>query len=64
VDVGMTVKCYRYYAGFADGKITGKTIPIEGNYFCYTKHEPVGVVGQIIPWNFPLLMQVSIAFFT
>ena len=34
----------------------GKTIPIGGNYFCYTKLEPVGVVGQIIPWNFPLLM--------
>jgi len=57
VDVAMTVKCYRYYAGWADGKITGQTIPIEGNYFCYTRHEPVGVVGQIIPWNFPLLMQ-------
>src|SRR5260370_16957609 len=38
-------------------KITGKTIPVEGNYFCYTRHEPVGVVGQIITWNFPLLMQ-------
>jgi aldehyde dehydrogenase (NAD+) len=55
-DLPMTVKCYRYYAGWAD-KIHGKTIPIEGNYFCYTRHEPVGVVGQIIPWNFPLLMQ-------
>jgi len=57
VDVAMTVKCYRYYAGWADGKIQGRTIPIEGNYMCYTRHEPVGVVGQIIPWNFPLLMQ-------
>jgi len=56
VDLPLTVKCYRYYAGWAD-KIHGKTIPIEGNYFCYTRHEPVGVVGQIIPWNFPLLMQ-------
>src|SRR5438552_2702335 len=55
-DLPLTVKCYRYYAGWAD-KIHGKTIPIEGNYFCYTRHEPVGVVGQIIPWNFPLLMQ-------
>jgi aldehyde dehydrogenase (NAD+) len=52
----LTIKCYRYYAGWAD-KIHGKTIPVEGNFFCYTKHEPVGVVGQIIPWNFPLLMQ-------
>jgi aldehyde dehydrogenase (NAD+) len=55
-DLPLTIKCYRYYAGWAD-KIHGKTIPVEGPYFCYTKHEPVGVVGQIIPWNFPLLMQ-------
>jgi aldehyde dehydrogenase (NAD+) len=56
VDVPMTVQCYRYYAGWAD-KIHGKTIPVSGPYFCYTRHEPLGVVGQIIPWNFPLLMQ-------
>jgi aldehyde dehydrogenase (NAD+) len=55
-DLPLTAKCYRYYAGWAD-KVHGKTIPIEGNYFCYTRHEPIGVVGQIIPWNFPLLMQ-------
>src|SRR5438105_1878152 len=55
-DLPLTVKCYRYYGGWAD-KYHGKTIPIEGPYFCYTRHEPVGVVGQIIPWNFPLLMQ-------
>jgi len=55
-DLHLTVACYRYYAGWAD-KVQGKTIPIAGNYFCYTRHEPVGVVGQIIPWNFPLLMQ-------
>jgi aldehyde dehydrogenase (NAD+) len=55
IDVPMSVKCYRYYAGWAD-KVHGKTIPVEGKYFCYTRHEPVGVVGQIIPWNFPLLM--------
>lgn len=55
-DLPLTIACYRYYAGWAD-KIQGKTIPINGNYFCYTRHEPVGVVGQIIPWNFPLLMQ-------
>jgi aldehyde dehydrogenase (NAD+) len=55
-DLPLTVKCYRYYAGWAD-KNHGKTIPVEGNFFCYTRHEPVGVVGQIIPWNFPLLMQ-------
>ena len=55
-DLALTVKCYRYYAGWAD-KVQGKTIPIEGNFFCYTRHEPIGVVAQIIPWNFPLLMQ-------
>ncbi len=55
-DLPLTIACYRYYAGWAD-KIHGKTIPVNGPYFCYTRHEPVGVVGQIIPWNFPLLMQ-------
>lgn len=56
IDVPLTVACYRYFAGWAD-KIHGKTIPINGPYFCYTRHEPVGVCGQIIPWNFPMLMQ-------
>jgi aldehyde dehydrogenase (NAD+) len=51
-DLPLTIACYRYYAGWAD-KVEGKTIPIAGEYFCYTRHEPVGVVGQIIPWNFP-----------
>jgi aldehyde dehydrogenase (NAD+) len=56
VALPLTIAVYRYYAGWAD-KNQGKTIPINGDYFCYTRHEPVGVVGQIIPWNFPLLMQ-------
>ena len=55
-DLPLTIACYRYYAGWTD-KLHGKTIPINGPYFCYTRHEPVGVCGQIIPWNFPLLMQ-------
>src|SRR5687767_14642341 len=55
-DLPLVIDCYRYYAGWAD-KIEGRTIPINGPYFCYTRHEPVGVAGQIIPWNFPLLMQ-------
>jgi aldehyde dehydrogenase (NAD+) len=54
-DLPLAIDCFRYYAGWAD-KIEGKTIPVNGPYFCYTRHEPVGVVGQIIPWNFPLLM--------
>ena len=55
VDVAATVGCFRYFAGWAD-KVHGKTIPIDGDFFCYTRLEPVGVVGQIIPWNFPMLM--------
>ena len=54
-DLPLTIGCFRYYAGWAD-KVQGRTVPIAGNYFCYTRHEPIGVVGQIIPWNFPLLM--------
>ena len=54
-DLPLVVDCLRYYAGWAD-KLQGQTIPIRGNHFCYTRREPVGVVGQIIPWNFPLLM--------
>lgn len=55
VDLPLVVDVLRYYAGYAD-KIHGSTIPIRGNYFCYTRREPVGVAGQIIPWNFPMLM--------
>ncbi len=54
-DLPLAIDCLRYYAGWAD-KLTGDTIPIRGNYFCYTRREPVGVAGQIIPWNFPILM--------
>ena len=47
-DLPLTVACYRYFAGWAD-KVQGKTIPIAGDYFCYTRHEPVGVrVGELI----------------
>ncbi|KAL8597817.1 Aldehyde dehydrogenase, mitochondrial [Nucella lapillus] len=56
VDLALTIKCYRYYAGWSD-KNHGKTLHVDGNQFAYTRHEPVGVCGQIIPWNFPLLMQ-------
>lgn len=54
-DVPLAIDHIRYYAGWTT-KIMGQTIPVAGNYFNYTRHEPVGVVGQIIPWNFPLLM--------
>ncbi len=56
VDLPLTIQCYRYFAGWAD-KIQGKTIPLAGDFLCYTRREPIGVIGQIIPWNFPLLMQ-------
>jgi aldehyde dehydrogenase (NAD+) len=56
VDLPLVISIYRYYAGWPD-KIQGKTIPVNGPFFCYTRHEPVGVVGMIIPWNFPLLLQ-------
>jgi len=55
-DVALTIATIRYYAGWAD-KLQGKHIPMaSGDHMCYTRHEPVGVVGQIIPWNFPILM--------
>ncbi|CAL1682892.1 unnamed protein product [Lasius platythorax] len=55
VDVPFSVQVLRYYAGWAD-KNHGKVIPADGKVFAYTRHEPVGVCGQIIPWNFPMLM--------
>jgi phenylacetaldehyde dehydrogenase len=57
-DVPGTVDMFRYMAGWAT-KIEGNTIPLSrggSKFFAYTLREPVGVVGQIIPWNFPLLM--------
>ncbi|XP_022908834.1 aldehyde dehydrogenase, mitochondrial [Onthophagus taurus] len=55
IDIASSIKVLRYMAGWAD-KNHGKTIPMDGKFMCYTRHEPVGVCGQIIPWNFPLLM--------
>lgn len=54
-DIDGTIQQFEYYAGFAT-KISGKTTQISNDLVSYTLHEPVGVVGQIIPWNFPLLM--------
>jgi len=54
-DVKSVAGCIRYYGGWAD-KIEGKTIDIAPDMFHYTRHEPIGVCGQIIPWNFPLVM--------
>src|SRR5271156_3832584 len=58
-DLPLAIDHFRYYAGWAT-KIEGNTIPMglaqQGRFHAYTVREPVGVVGQIIPWNFPLLM--------
>ncbi|MGM0922836.1 MAG: aldehyde dehydrogenase family protein [Bacillota bacterium] len=54
-DVPLAIEHMRYYAGWST-KIVGQTIPVSGQFFNYTRHEALGVVGQIIPWNFPLLM--------
>jgi phenylacetaldehyde dehydrogenase len=54
-DVPMSVDNLRYMAGWAT-KILGDSIPVPGEFHAYTRREPIGVAGQIIPWNFPLLM--------
>jgi len=53
IDVAMTVETLKYYAGWAD-KYGGDVLPRAGDDFVYTTREPVGVVGAIVPWNFPL----------
>src|SRR5215208_4688159 len=56
VDVALAVEHLRYFAGWPT-KIAGDVLPVaQANMHCYTRKEPVGVCGQIIPWNFPLLM--------
>ncbi|MCX9193822.1 betaine-aldehyde dehydrogenase [Carbonactinospora thermoautotrophica] len=56
-DIAFSVEVFRYYAGAAT-RIEGRTVTpsIPGHWHAYTRREPVGVVGQIIPWNFPLMM--------
>jgi len=58
-DIPVSIDQLRYYAGWAT-KIEGKTIPLSmqggGKFLAYTLREPIGVVGQIIPWNFPMIM--------
>ncbi|VAI72911.1 unnamed protein product [Triticum turgidum subsp. durum] len=55
IEVPMLVRLMRYYAGWTD-KIHGLIVPADGPHHVQVLHEPIGVVGQIIPWNFPLLM--------
>lgn len=54
-DIPSAAATIRYFAGWAD-KVEGRTIPISGPFLTYTRREPVGVCGLIIPWNFPLAM--------
>ncbi|KAL0440880.1 UNVERIFIED_CONTAM: Aldehyde dehydrogenase family 2 member B4, mitochondrial [Sesamum radiatum] len=54
-ELPLFVRLFHYYAGWAD-KIHGLTVPADGPHHVQVLHEPIGVAGQIIPWNFPLLM--------
>jgi aldehyde dehydrogenase (NAD+) len=54
-DMPLVIETYRYFAGMAD-KVHGATIPVKGPFLNYTLREPLGVVGCITPWNFPLLL--------
>ncbi|MGH9720681.1 MAG: aldehyde dehydrogenase family protein [Bryobacteraceae bacterium] len=56
-DVEPAIDAFRYYAGWVR-KIYGETIPVDGPYLNYTLREPVGVVGAIVPWNYPLQLAV------
>jgi len=54
LDVPRTAACFRYFGGIAD-KIQGDVVPVEPGFLNYVQREPLGVVGQIVPWNFPLM---------
>jgi acyl-CoA reductase-like NAD-dependent aldehyde dehydrogenase len=54
LDIPRTALCFRYFGGMAD-KFEGAVIPVDRGFLNYSLHEPVGVVGQIVPWNFPLM---------
>jgi aldehyde dehydrogenase (NAD+) len=54
LDVPRTAACFRYFGGMAD-KLQGDVIPVEPGFLNYVQREPLGVVGQIVPWNFPLM---------
>jgi betaine-aldehyde dehydrogenase len=54
LDVPRTAMCFRYFGGMAD-KLEGSVVPVDAGFLNYTTREPVGVVGQVVPWNFPLM---------
>jgi acyl-CoA reductase-like NAD-dependent aldehyde dehydrogenase len=55
IDVPMVANCFHYFSGWAT-KLSGETLPVNPAFFTYTLREPLGVVGAIIPWNFPMIM--------
>ncbi len=55
IDIPMVANCFHYFAGWAT-KLAGETLPVHPAFFTYTLREPLGVVGAIIPWNFPMIM--------
>ena len=55
IDVPMVANCFHYFAGWTT-KLAGETLPVSPAFFTYTLREPLGVVGAIIPWNFPMIM--------
>ncbi|HKQ57451.1 MAG TPA: aldehyde dehydrogenase family protein [Candidatus Eisenbacteria bacterium] len=55
IDAPMVAGCFHYFSGWTT-KLTGETIPVNPAYFTYTLREPLGVIGAIIPWNFPMIM--------
>ena len=54
LDVPRTAECFRYFGGMAD-KVLGDVVPVEAGFLNYLLREPVGIVGQVVPWNFPLM---------
>ncbi len=54
LDVPRTVLCFRYFGGMAD-KLEGSVVPVDAGFLNYVQRQPIGVVGQIVPWNFPLM---------
>ena len=54
LDVPRTAACFRYFGGIAD-KIEGSVVPVDSGFLNYLLREPLGVVGQVVPWNFPLM---------
>jgi len=55
IDVPMAANCFHYFAGWVN-KLAGETLPVSPSFFTFTLREPLGVVGAIIPWNFPMIM--------